>query len=196
MLKKTVKYENFDGDMVEKTLWFHFTRAEVLEMEMKEKGGLYKKMRRIIDSEDQDEIIDIFKELILQSYGVRDGDDFIKTDDIRDRFSHSEPFSELFIELSTNAASAVDFFSGIMPKGLEEVVEKMVSQSDISQEEVNEMMTNALKAKGKLVDKTPVQVIQPILEPVDSLKNPGYVSGTMPNPTTMMPYSNIQNGEV
>lgn len=150
MLKKIVEFENYDGVKAKKTLWFHFTKAEVMEMEMKGNQGLFAKIKQIVNADTEDEIIDIFKELVLKAYGVRDGNDFIKTQDLRDRFASSEAYSELFIELATNAEAAVEFFSGIMPKGLEAVAEKISQQPDISQAEIDAMMRKALEDQGKL----------------------------------------------
>lgn len=150
MLKKVVEFENFDGVITKKTLWFNFTKGEVMEMEMRGDQGLFAKMKQIINADNQDDIIDIFKELVLKAYGVRDGNDFIKNQDLRDRFASSEAYSELFIELTTNATAAVEFFSGIMPKGLEEVAEKVARQPDIPQEQIDAMMKQALAEQGKL----------------------------------------------
>ena len=61
---------------------------------------------------------DIFKDLIIRAYGVKslDGKRFIKNDEVRDEFVQSEAYSELFMELATNAESASEFINGIIPQ--------------------------------------------------------------------------------
>ena len=62
-------------------------------------------------------IIDTMKDIILKSYGVKspDGRRFIKNQEVRDAFAQTEAYSQLFMELATNAKAASDFVAGIIP---------------------------------------------------------------------------------
>ena len=57
------------------------------------------------------------KDIILKSYGVKspDGRRFIKNQEVRDAFAQTEAYSQLFMELATNAKAASDFVAGIIP---------------------------------------------------------------------------------
>ena len=44
MLKKTVKYEDFDGNTREETLYFFISKTELTEMELKTPGGFAKRL--------------------------------------------------------------------------------------------------------------------------------------------------------
>lgn len=117
MLKKTITYTDYNG--VEKTedFYFNLSKAEIMEMELSTYGGLAEMIKRIIDAQDGPAIIKVFKELILKAYGVKspDGKRFIKSEELFTEFSQTEAYSNLFMELSTDADAASEFIKGIMP---------------------------------------------------------------------------------
>lgn len=117
MLKKTIKYTDFDGNERNEDFYFNLTKAEVAEMEMTTEGGLSKMLEKIVATQDLKRIIEIFKDLILRSYGEKspDGKRFIKSQELRDAFSQTEAYSELFMELATSSESSSAFINGIVP---------------------------------------------------------------------------------
>ena len=118
MLKKTIKYTDFDGNERTEDFYFNLTKAEVTEMEMSTEGGLTKSLNKIVAEQDSKKIIESFKDLILRSYGEKspDGKRFIKSQELRDSFSQTEAYSDLFMELATNAEMASAFVNGIIPQ--------------------------------------------------------------------------------
>jgi len=127
LLKKTITYTNFNDEEVSEDFYFHLSKAEIVELEMSEEGGLSEALKKIIDSKDGKEIIARFKEIILGSYGHRsdDGKYFVKNDTIRQEFESSEAYSVLFMELVTDAGKAAEFVNGIIPKGMAEEAAKV-----------------------------------------------------------------------
>lgn len=125
MLKKTIKYTDYNGVEREDTFLFHLTKAELMEMEMGTTGGLGEMIRNIVKSEDAPAIIKIFKDIILKAYGEKsvDGKRFIKVNDagvpLSVGFSQTEAYSELFTELATDADKAAEFVNGIVPSDME-----------------------------------------------------------------------------
>lgn len=117
MLKKTINYIDYDGNKRTEDFYFNLTKAEIAEMEMSTDGGLVKMIEKIVAAQDSKRIIEIFKDLILKAFGEKspDGKRFIKNQDIRDAFSQTEAYSELFMELATNADAATAFVNGIIP---------------------------------------------------------------------------------
>lgn len=118
MLKKTIAYTDYDGNSRKEDFYFNLTKAEVAEMEMSIEGGLVKQIEKIVADQDGKRIIDLFKNIILTAYGEKspDGKRFVKTKELRESFSQTEAYSELFIELATNADAAAAFVNGIVPK--------------------------------------------------------------------------------
>ena len=144
MLKKSVTYEDLDGNTNTEDFYFHLTKADLVEMEMSYPGGLHAHLQKIVDDEDGRAIMHEFKELILSSYGKRspDGKRFIKTPELRQEFHSSEAYSALFMELCLNADVAADFVNGIVPPNLEQDVaklEKANGESDVRVVTVDEL---------------------------------------------------------
>ena len=121
MLKKTITYTDYN--QVERTedFYFNLTKAEVMEMEMSTSGGLDELIKKIVAAQDAPAIIKIFKDLILKAYGEKspDGKRFIKSEEIATSFSQTEAYSQLFMELATNADEAAKFVNGIIPAASE-----------------------------------------------------------------------------
>lgn len=117
MLKKTIKYTDFNGVERSEDFYFNLTKAEIMEMEMGTTGGLSEMINKIIAAKDVPAIIKLFKELVLKAYGIKsdDGKRFIKNDTVRDEFAQTEAYSELFMELATDSDKAAAFVNGIVP---------------------------------------------------------------------------------
>ena len=117
MLKKTIKYTDYNGVERNETFMFNLTKAELMEMEMSETGGLAETIKRIVETQDAPSIIKIFKDLVLKAYGIKspDGKRFIKNDEIRNEFEQTEAYSILFMELATDADAAAEFINGVVP---------------------------------------------------------------------------------
>lgn len=128
MYQKKIKFEDFNGNVKEKTYLFHLTKAELMEMELSVDGGLQEYVKRIVEAEKTPQLVELFKKLILMSYGEKsdDGMRFVKKaadgHRLSDDFEQTDAYSELFMELATNADSATAFVNGILPAQLQEQV--------------------------------------------------------------------------
>lgn len=118
MLKKPITYVDYNGTERTEDFFFNLSQAEVVEMELSVKGGLTQRIEKIVGTQDEPELISMFKDLILKSYGEKspDGRRFIKTDELRNAFSQTEAYSVLFMELATSAEQATIFVNGIIPQ--------------------------------------------------------------------------------
>ena len=74
MLRKEVEYKEFDGNDIMDVLWFHLNEVEITEMDLETSGCLVKYMESIIDTNDVNQLITIFKDLLIRSYGERSMD--------------------------------------------------------------------------------------------------------------------------
>lgn len=120
MLKKTIKYTDYDGNEREEDFYFNLNKAEVTEMELSKQGGLSEYIKRIVAAQDAPSLIELFKELICKSYGEKslDGKRFVKSKELTEEFTQTEAYAELFVELASNAEEATKFVNGIMPKNM------------------------------------------------------------------------------
>lgn len=131
MLKKTIKFTDYNGVEREEAHYFNLSKAEIMEMEMSTVGGFAEMIEKIVAAQDTPTLVKIFKDLILKSYGEKspDGRQFMKIDEngrpLANEFVQSEAYSVLFMELATDAEAAAEFVNGIVPAD----VAKKASQS-------------------------------------------------------------------
>lgn len=124
MLKKTITYTDYNGSERTEDFYFNLSKAEIMEMEMSTSGGLAEMITKIVAAQDAPAIIKIFKDLVLKAYGEKspDGRRFIKNDEITAAFSQTEAYSQLFMELATDADAASKFVNGIIPADMAQKV--------------------------------------------------------------------------
>lgn len=116
MLRKKIKYTDFDGIEREEDFFFNLTKAEMIEYDSayEEQGGIMKYLTWLVDNKKQNELIKAFKDLILRSYGERNSAGrFIKSQEIRDSFMATEAYSELFMEITADEKHAAAFINGL-----------------------------------------------------------------------------------
>ena len=117
MLKKTITYTDYNNVKRTEDFYFNLSKAELMEMEMSTSGGLAEMINKIVAAQDTTAIIKIFKDLILKAYGEKspDGKRIIKSEEISNAFAQTEAYSDLFMELATDADAAAAFVNGIVP---------------------------------------------------------------------------------
>ena len=124
MLKKTIKFTDFDGRERSEDYYFNLSKAELADMQMSEYGGLDKLLTKIINANDNVKLYQYFRDIVQKSYGVKslDGKRFIKDPEETKAFTETGAYSELIMELIQDADAASNFINGIMPADLEEAV--------------------------------------------------------------------------
>jgi len=126
MLKREIKYEDFDGNEVSEIFYFNLSKPELIELEVEHKQGFGKLLQSIVETKDNKELVAKFKQIILMSYGVKseDGRRFIKSDQLREEFAQTAAYSELFMELASDDNAAVIFLTGILPRDISAQLDK------------------------------------------------------------------------
>lgn len=130
MYKKTIEYEDFNGNKLKEDFYFNFTKAELAEWEMSTPGeGLAAYLQSIVDSNDKAEITRLFKKVILDAYGEKseDGKRFIKSEEISKAFEQTNAYDEFFMELVADEEAAANFINSIVPSIEEKKLPKAVS---------------------------------------------------------------------
>jgi len=120
MIKKTIKYKDFNDQEREETFYFHLSKADLIQMEAQQKGGLKFYLERIQQEQDIEKIWGFLTQIVLTAYGKRseDGARHIKNAQYREEFQSSEAFSELLMELLGDPSKAAEFVNGIIPHDL------------------------------------------------------------------------------
>lgn len=118
MIKKTIKFTDYNGNEREEDFWFNINQAEAIEMQADAGGELEAFIKKIITEHDAKALVAYFKKLILLSYGRKslDGRRFEKSKELSEEFSQTEAFPILFMELAQDSEKAAEFVNGILPK--------------------------------------------------------------------------------
>lgn len=126
MLKKTITYEDFNGNNRTEDFYFNLTSSEITEMELSTDGGFDELLNRVIQKQSGSVIIKVFKDILLKAYGEKsiDGRKFEKSENISDDFYHTNAYDVLFMELVTDAKKAAEFIKAIMPENLRKDIDK------------------------------------------------------------------------
>lgn len=126
MLKKTITYNDLDGNPITEDFYFNLSKAEIAEWKLRAikdgKDSLDEILKNISESKDGSVIIDMFREILSKSVGRRseDGKRFIKNQEIIDEFMQSDAYSVLFMEFLTDASSSAKFINSVLPADLVE----------------------------------------------------------------------------
>lgn len=140
MIKKTIPYEDLNGNQLVDDFYFNISKSELIDMQI-EDDTFKSKIQRIIDTKDNRKLQQLISELIDKSYGKRssDGIEFLKDADILHHFKATNAYDVLRIELATDADKLTEFVKGIMPKDL---MEKAEEESKAQIEELQNRQKN------------------------------------------------------
>ena len=132
MLKKTIRYTDFDGNEATVDAYFNLTKTECIDLnlEYEEEGGLIGRIKKLIieRAEDENEMprkpaVDFVKLLIDRAYGVRPKDDpslFLKEDDngkpLYKKFKQSAAYDAYVYALLSGEESLDEFAANVLPQ--------------------------------------------------------------------------------
>lgn len=116
MLKKHVKYQGFDGEIIEEDLYFNLTRMDAIELSARyESKDLAAYMDEIVKNKDIVSLYRVLKDIVLIAYGVKseDGKRFIKNETVKNDFEESLAFAQLIEDLHETESALSEFVTGI-----------------------------------------------------------------------------------
>lgn len=145
MLKKTIKYTNFDGVEVEEDFYFHISKAELAKLQIlhsKYDDGFSGYLKAIVDAKDPKQIMNAFEEILRLSYGIRseDGRRFVKSETLFDEFKQTEAYSELYYGLVTDAINSSEFVKALLPSDVVNNAKEIQVALPTAEEETPEVM--------------------------------------------------------
>lgn len=126
MYKKTLTFVNYDGKEMTQDLYFHLNQTDLIKITAKYAKGfkdpkdvnLNKVSQDILSQGDWPKVVSLLEDVILGSYGERsyDGDLFIKSKEVRDKFEYSVAYAEMFELLLTDNNEMQAFMSKVVEK--------------------------------------------------------------------------------
>lgn len=119
MFKQNIKYTDFNGNEQQEDFYFHLSLPEVVRLEAEFGGSISVYANKVVEDGNYTEIINFLERIILTSYGRKsaDGKSFLKSEELRKEFEHSQPYAELFEMLLTNPELARKFGESIADTG-------------------------------------------------------------------------------
>lgn len=120
MIVYTETYTDYNGNQRTEDFRFHFSQAELMEMEMSTEGGFSARVNRIINANSHPELLQVMKAFVLDAFGVKseDGRRFMKDEEIRRSFQECPAYSKIFMRLATNSEEASKFINGVTPEDM------------------------------------------------------------------------------
>ena len=118
MIKQHVSYEDYDGNKVEKDLWFHLNKSDLAKMSLGFDNGLIEGLTELQQRGDKKAVAEFIDNLLVNAYGVRKpgSDVFLKTAEIKEDFQYSLAHDEiLMMLLGGEDDEIINFIVGIMP---------------------------------------------------------------------------------
>lgn len=130
MLKKTITYEDFNGESRTEDFYFNLNKNELAKLEHSKGGGLTEWVKKAVQAKDGKTILDVFDEILAATYGEKslDNREFVKSPEIFQKFKSTNAYDIIFMDLVTNADSAAEFITMCMPKELREGAIKAIDQ--------------------------------------------------------------------
>lgn len=132
MLKKTITYKDYNGVMRTKDYYFGLNKAEVNDLDLTIAGGLENFIDAIGKENDSTKLYKLFKDFIRVSYGIKsaDGEYFEKGEDLFKKFTFTEAYSVLMMDILSSEENAMNFIIGVLP----EEVQAEIGKQDVKAE--------------------------------------------------------------
>lgn len=120
MLRKSIKYTDFNGNEREEDFYFDLSEVELTRLNYTTEGGMEALLQRIIATQDMPRLWEYFEKVVQMAYGVKslDGKYFEKDEKELKKFMSCPAYSNLIMELISSADAASAFINAIIPKNL------------------------------------------------------------------------------
>lgn len=168
MIKKSISYEDLDGNKKSEDFWFQITKAEFLEKAMVEGGEAYlEKLQRLADLTPEDmqngggrEVMAIFKMLLREGVGRREGDLFIKSEEITSRFMFSGAYDAFFLELIDTPDMGSIFMRNMLPRDAHKAIDEALAARASQDGDTAPTSAEPTPESGQVSLSTPIQTTE------------------------------------
>lgn len=129
MIKKTITYTDYNGVQRTEDFYFNLSKPDLVELDVEYPEGFAEKIKNVMETNDKKEMVRIFKDLIMRSYGVKDADGrhFKKSKELSEEFVETPAYGELFMEIGYDSKAAADFLNGLIPSDLQNATQNLAA---------------------------------------------------------------------
>lgn len=130
MLKKPIKYTDYNDEEQTEVFYFNVSKPELLKLLSEE--GMIGKLGRLVEKNDIRGALQTFEDIILLAYGERsdDGKQFFKSEEMKQGFLQHAAYEALFTELTKSDKTMSDFMVDVMPKDFRDEINKKLAELD------------------------------------------------------------------
>lgn len=116
MLKRTVEFIDFNGEVKKRDLYFNLSDPEAIRLDASLEGGIDGYVEKITENLEPELVMELFERLISESYGEKSADGlyFEKSPEKVQRFLNSAMYEALFYELVRDGEAASEFFNALV----------------------------------------------------------------------------------
>lgn len=132
MLTKAITYEDYNGNKKTKNFYFHLSKYEIAKMHIYADGGLEQYIKKMIESGNSKDIFKYFEDFVISCYGEKsaDGEEFIKNDEVREKFKNHPAYDVLMMEFIEGGDKAMsDFINAVVPHEIAETMKNSDPES-------------------------------------------------------------------
>lgn len=157
MIKKTIQYHDYEGNLRTDDFYFHLTQMELTKINSDPSfpGGIEESATRASKNEDSGEMLRIIDTLISRSYGVKlpDGG-FVKRNasglPLYEMFVNTEAYDNLLTELIQDEDGIVTFLTGCLTKDAQEKVKAEWAKRKEEAEQNVKLTPVEIKVEGEV----------------------------------------------
>lgn len=121
MVVQKIKYVNLDGKQCEENYSFNLSQQDFVRLSLRYQPSIEQAYENLVDSGNLEGAYDLLADLIESSYGVREGDAFIKNRRIQGRdsrpdlanFKFHPAFDQLMLDLMGEPDLLIHFFRNL-----------------------------------------------------------------------------------
>lgn len=144
MIKKTITYEDYNGNERTKDFYFHMNQVEFSKLNAEIPGGIEKRMQRIIEDRDEDALLLIIDKMVSRGYGeFDDQEEFTKIGKngrpLFEKFVNTSAYDNLIIELIKNENNIIEFLRGMMPNSVQERIDNEMKKRQDEAKKITEL---------------------------------------------------------
>lgn len=124
MYKMDITCEDFNGNEIKSTEYFNLNKVQAMKL-VASHGGMDKYLQSIIDKKEAGaaDFIEFVEELVYKAYGKRNEDgSFDIKEETKEEFTKTPQYDETVYTLLTNVDEFQKFFTGILPKAMQDLV--------------------------------------------------------------------------
>ena len=120
MIRKTIKYHDFDGDEREDEFYFSLNETQFAKLNGLFPGGMEAYTAKITKDKNADEMYRLIDTIVTAAYGERIGNNFVKKapngQPLSDFFVNTEAYDNLMTELLSGENNLINFLMGCLNK--------------------------------------------------------------------------------